>query len=86
MNFEQIIFRLEYMGMSDVILPFIILFTILYAALSKLHLFKKKGPRTILSMALALGAVVPHVMGYPRFGTTYLKDLFGRSYIFVFKR
>ncbi|MBC8495565.1 hypothetical protein H8D36_05400 [archaeon] len=63
MSIETAIWNLEAMGLVDVILPFIIIFTVLYVGLAKVHLFgKEKRIRTMLALALAAGVIVPHVL------------------------
>ncbi len=54
-------------GVMDFLLPFILVFTILYAVTAKLALFKDhKQFRVVIALVLSLLFVVPHIVGtYP---------------------
>ncbi len=54
-------------GVMDFLLPFILVFTILYAVTAKLVLFKDhKQFRVVIALVLSLLFVVPHIVGtYP---------------------
>lgn len=54
-------------GVMDFLLPFILVFTIVYAVTSRLPLFKdQKQFRVVIALVLALIFVVPHITGtYP---------------------
>ena len=59
---------LNNMGLLDVILPFLLIFTISFAVLPKSKILgeRAKNFNTILSFVLAMAAIVPHVIGgYP---------------------
>lgn len=67
-NFNQIIFTLEQMGVADVILPFLIIFTVVYAALQKSKVLGEDSKKfnVIVSLVMGLAVVIPHVLGaYP---------------------
>jgi len=71
----QGIFKLQEIGVMDVILPFILVFTIVFAVLQKTKILghddtAEKRPRknfnAVLSLVMALAVVVPHITGsYP---------------------
>ncbi len=66
--FQNAIYYLEYWGLTDVILPFILIFTIVFAVLQKAKLFgtESKKYNLIVSLAISLLVVIPHVTGrYP---------------------
>jgi hypothetical protein len=59
---------MEYWGLSDVILPFILIFTVVFAVMQKV---KPLGPEAqtkqfnaVISLVMALAVVIPHVLGY----------------------
>ena len=54
-------------GVMDFLLPFILVFTIIYAVTARLALFKdQKQFRVVIALVLALLFVVPHIIGtYP---------------------
>ncbi len=63
--FQDIIYRLEYYGLSDVLLPFLLIFTIVFAVMQKTQpLGEKKQFNIIIALVLALAVVIPHVLGY----------------------
>jgi len=66
--FQNILYRMEYWGLSDVILPFILIFTVVFAVMQKV---KPLGPdaqtkqfNAVISLVMALAVVIPHVLGY----------------------
>lgn len=69
MGLENMVQSLESYGVSDVLLPFILVFTIVYAVMQKTKLLGdgKKQFNVIISLVLAFSVVIPHVLGkYPR--------------------
>jgi len=72
LNFQQAILSLDRLGLTDVILPFILIFTIMYAiSVSVMHLGgtanEGKKLRLVISLVVALLVVIPHVThSYPR--------------------
>ncbi|MFA6073681.1 MAG: hypothetical protein WC758_06200 [Candidatus Woesearchaeota archaeon] len=74
-DFRNIIFSLEQVGVLDVIMPFILIFTIIYAVLQKTKILgkdqagmPKKNFNVIISLVMALGVVIPHVTGRNLYG------------------
>jgi preprotein translocase subunit YajC len=61
---------LRNMGVVDVILPFVLVFTILYAVLQKVELFggegKSKKYNLVIALAIAASMVIMHTNGYYR--------------------
>ncbi len=56
------------MGVWDIVLPFMLVFTVVYAVLSTLTLFNQNNKKfaTVISLIIALGVVIPHAIGaYP---------------------
>jgi hypothetical protein len=56
------------LGVVDVILPFVLVFTVLYAVLQKVELFggegKSKKYNLVIALAIAAGIVILHTNGY----------------------
>lgn len=74
--FQDALRLLEYWGLSDVILPFILIFTVTFAVLQKAKIFgEEKRYNTIVSLVLALGVVIPHSLGYYPYGTDVVEIL-----------
>ena len=69
MAFQDALYLLDQMGFTDVFLPFILIFTIIFAVLQKIELFgagKSRKFNSIISLALAIGVVIPHSLNkYP---------------------
>lgn len=70
-TFTDFIIRLQQFGIADVLLPFILIFTIVFAILQKSKLLgdyetdkKVKQFNVIIALVLGLGVVIPHVLGW----------------------
>lgn len=63
--FEQMILSLESLGMLDVLLPFLLIFTIAFAVLQKSKILGDGAHRfnVIVALVIALAAIIPHVLG-----------------------
>lgn len=60
--------ELEYLGIFDVVIPFILLFTVVFAVLQRTKLFgsDKKNINIVVAFVMATLTVVPHITGnYP---------------------
>jgi len=67
-NFVELFKVMESWGMLDVMLPFLLIFTVVFAVLQKAKIFGEDSKRFNVIIALILGMVViiPHIMGtYP---------------------
>ena len=65
-GFTNILYYLQNWGVIDVILPFLLIFTILFAVLEKVKVLKERRFNVAISVGIALLVVIPHVMGtYP---------------------
>jgi len=68
MMFENFITALDYWGVTDVLLPFILVFTIVFATLQKTKILGegKKQFNVMVALVMGLALVIPHVVGrYP---------------------
>lgn len=68
MGFPEMIRLLESYGISDVLLPFILIFTIVFAVMQKTKLLGdgRKNYNVVIALVMALGVVIPHILGsYP---------------------
>jgi len=63
--FTDWIIQLENLGLLDVLLPFLLIFTIAYAVLQKSKILgdRAKNFNTIVSFVLAMATIIPHVIG-----------------------
>ena len=67
-SFQDLIFRLEALGFADVLLPFILIFTVIFAIMQKTEVLGKgkKNFNVAIAFVIALGVIIPHVLGtYP---------------------
>ena len=65
---QQTIYGLEQYGLTDVLLPFLLVFAVVFAVLQKVKIFGggKKNINIILSLVIGLLVVIPHVTNsYP---------------------
>ena len=71
MNLEEMFIRLEQMGLSDVLLPFLLVFVLVFAILQKEKIFgtdpkKNKPYSVVIALLLGLSVVIPHITrSYP---------------------
>ncbi len=63
--FQDAAYWLQYYGVVDVIIPFFLIFTIIYAVLENVKVFKEKKYNIIITISITLLAIMPHVL-YPR--------------------
>lgn len=67
-NFQDAILYLEDVGVADVLLPFLLVFTLVFAIMEKIQVFgkDKKNVHIIVALVMGLAVVIPHVAGvYP---------------------
>ena len=65
MGFSSLAYYFQTYGVLDFLLPFILVFTIIFAVMQKTKILgDKKNFNVIIALVLALTFVVPHVMGY----------------------
>ncbi len=67
-NLQDFVIALERWGLIDVLLPFLLIFILLFAVLQKTHILgdEKRNLNTVLALVISLIVVVPHVTGnYP---------------------
>lgn len=66
-NFQDLILTMDNWGLSDVLLPFLLIFVVIFAVLQKSKVLgEKKNYNTMFALVVALSVVIPHVTGrYP---------------------
>ncbi len=64
-NFADFVRSLESWGVTDVLLPFILIFVFVFAILQKSHILgkDKKNFNMIIALVVALSTIIPHVLG-----------------------
>ncbi len=67
-GFQGLIYSLQQWGVIDVILPFILIFTITFAVMEKIKLFnddadKNKKYSSVIALVFGLAIIIPHVTG-----------------------
>jgi len=66
-GFQGALYWLEYWGLRDLILPFILIFTIIFAVMQRIKLFEGKKFNVAIAGTISLLTVLPHVTGgYPQ--------------------
>lgn len=66
--FQDTFYYLQQWGILDVLVPFILIFTIIYAVMQKINIFGTNSKRfnAIIALAITLTTIIPHVLGtYP---------------------
>jgi hypothetical protein len=68
MALEGVFANLAELGVIDVILPFVLVFTIVFAIMQKVKIFgtdpKTKNFNVVIALVMGLAVVFPHVLGY----------------------
>jgi len=67
-SFPRLFESLEYLGLMDALLPFLLIFTLVFAILQKTQILGKgrKNFNVVIALVVALSVVIPHVLGtYP---------------------
>ncbi|NQU79410.1 hypothetical protein HQ545_06605 [Candidatus Woesearchaeota archaeon] len=66
--FSNALYVLQGWGLSDVILPFILIFTVVFAIMQKVKPIgdqeRAKQYNVVISLVMALSVIIPHVLGY----------------------
>lgn len=67
-NFRDSLLQLDSLGLTDIILPFVLIFAIIYAILVKAKILSSddslnKKLSTVIALALALASIFPHITG-----------------------
>jgi hypothetical protein len=76
LNFEQVMLILEEWGVADILLPFLLIFTIVFAVLQKTKILGKdsednphKNMNVVIALIMGLAVVIPHATG--RYSSQY---------------
>lgn len=67
-DLENVLYDLDTFGLTDVLLPFLLIFTIIFAVLQKANIFgdNKKRFNVIVALVVGLLVIIPHITGgYP---------------------
>lgn len=72
-GFQDLIFMLQAWGVVDVILPFILIFAIVFAVLEKTKILGKEDYQvrkyaTVIALVVAFAVIIPHVTGSYYYG------------------
>lgn len=64
-GFNSLAYYIQQYGVMDFLLPFLLVFTIIFAVTAKMPLFnERKNFRVIIALVMGLMFVVPHIAGY----------------------
>ena len=96
-NYQNFLYLLDQWGLRDVLLPFVIIFTIAFAILQKIHVFgKKEGDaktgtwkpnkkiNSIIAAGLALAALSPHFTGTGFDVVVFMNNFLPSSFLLLF--
>ncbi len=61
-NYEGALYWLKDFGIIDVIIPFALIFTIMFAVLQKVKVFSDKKFNAVIAVCISLITVIPHVL------------------------
>jgi hypothetical protein len=63
-TFQDFIYDLQNMGVADVLLPFVLVFTVMFAILQKTKVLGEKGKRfnVIVAVVIGFAVVMPHIL------------------------
>jgi hypothetical protein len=65
-SFTDVFMRLESFGLTDALLPFLLIFAIVFAVLDRVQIFHRKQVNLVIALVLASLVVIPHITGtYP---------------------
>lgn len=62
-TFQNTLQYLQSWGFFDVVIPFALIFAVIYTALTKVDFLKDKNIRIVVALSISLMTVVPHVIG-----------------------
>jgi len=66
LDFTSALYYLDMYGLTDLVLPFLLIFTIAFAVLQQIGLFEDRKYNAVIALTLSLLTVIPHVTGrYP---------------------
>jgi hypothetical protein len=62
---DSVILTMDRLGVADIVLPFILIFTVVYAVLKKVPILGESNDKfnVIFALVMALAAIFPHVTG-----------------------
>lgn len=95
-NYSNLLAIIDQWGLRDVLIPFVIIFTIIFATLQKLKIFKKKdkeGKDTdeadkkinlVLATGLASASMVPHFTGRGFDVVVFIHSFLPNSFLLLF--
>lgn len=65
--FQDALRQLQYWGVWDVLIPFALIFAIIFSILKKTEIFHNDGVNIVVALSTSLLAIIPHVSGgYPQ--------------------
>lgn len=65
-DYQSAVYWLKDIGLVDVLIPFALIFTVMFGVLDKVKVFKEKKFNAVIAICIALLTVVPHVLNmYP---------------------
>lgn len=94
-NYQSFLILLDQWGARDVLIPFVLIFTIVFALLQKIKIFKiggkgtdkdnaNKKVNTILSLGISFAALTPHFTGRGFDVVVFINQFLPNSFLLLF--
>ncbi len=60
---RNLFYYLQMAGILDILIPFVLIFTVLFAAMQKVTIFKQPKEKIMIALAITLLVIIPHITG-----------------------
>lgn len=60
---RNLFYYLQMAGILDILIPFVLIFTVLFATMKKVHLFDDLKQQAVIALAITFLIIIPHITG-----------------------
>ncbi|MBD3361570.1 hypothetical protein GF358_02130 [Candidatus Woesearchaeota archaeon] len=60
---QDVFYYLQTAGILDILIPFVLIFTVLFAVMKKVHIFSEPKQQITIALAITLLVLIPHITG-----------------------
>lgn len=60
---RNVFYSLQASGVIEIVIPFLLIFTVLYAVMKKVPIFEQNKEKIVVALAITLLVIVPHITG-----------------------
>lgn len=60
---RNVFYYLQAAGVLEILIPFVLIFTVLFAVLKQVEIFKQEKEKIVVALAITLLVIVPHITG-----------------------